>query len=65
MRTGPRRGIAGAVIGAIPGVILILLAEFVIEGEAQLSVGAPGIMLAAAGAVAGFVIGLRSGRRRT
>ena len=53
------RGVAGAVIGAAPGLILVFLAEFVIEGEMQLTIGAPGILLAAAGAVTGFVLGLK------
>ena len=37
--------------------ILVFLAEFVIEGEMQLTIGAPGIFLAVAGAVIGFVLG--------
>lgn len=49
---------AGLVIGALPGVILVLLAQFVIEGEMQLTVGAPGILLAIAGAIIGLVVGL-------
>jgi hypothetical protein len=53
------RGFLGAVIGAVPGLILVLLAEYVIEGEMQLTVGAPGFLLAIAGAVAGLVVGLR------
>jgi hypothetical protein len=63
MRTSLGRGVAGAVVGAVPGLILFLVAEFVIEGELQLTVGAPGIMLAVAGAVVGFVVGWRSRRR--
>ena len=55
----PLRAIAGAAIGAMPGVVLVLLAQFVIKGEMQLTVGAPGIVLAVVGAVAGFVVGLR------
>ena len=51
------RGVSGAVIGAAPGLILVFLAEFVIEGEMQLTIGAPGLLLAAAGAVIGFVLG--------
>jgi hypothetical protein len=53
------RGVIGAVIGAAPGLILVFLAEFVIEGEMQLTLGAPGILLAVAGAVIGFVLGLK------
>ena len=59
----PLRAIAGAAIGALPGVILVLLAQFVIKGEMQLTVGAPGIMLAVVGAVAGFAVGLRTSPR--
>jgi hypothetical protein len=59
----PLRAIAGAVIGATPGVILVLLAQFVIKGELQLTVGAPGILLAVAGAIAGFAVGLRTSPR--
>ena len=59
----PLRAIAGAAIGAMPGVILVLLAQFVIKGEMQLTVGAPGILLAVAGAVAGFAVGLQTNHR--
>ena len=53
--------LAGLVIGAAPGLILVLLAEFVIDGEMQLTVGAPGIILAVVGAVVGAVVaGLRA-----
>jgi hypothetical protein len=55
------RGVSGAVIGAAPGLILVFLAEFVIEGEMQLTIGAPGILLAVAGAVIGFVLGWNRG----
>jgi hypothetical protein len=51
------KGLLGAVIGAMPGIILVLLAQFVIEGEMQLTVGAPGFVIAALGAVAGFIVG--------
>lgn len=53
-----RNGLVGAVVGALPGIIIVLVATFVIEGEMQLSIGAPGIILAIAGAVAGAVFGL-------
>lgn len=58
------RGLLWAVIGAIPGLILVLLAQFVIEGEMQLTVGAPGIMLAIVGALAGLILGLTRGARK-
>ena len=56
-------GLRWGIVGAIPGLILILLAQFVIEGEMQLTVGAPGILLAIAGALVGFVLGLRKAAR--
>ena len=52
------RGVVGAIIGVTPGLILVLLAQFVIEGEWQLTVGASGVLLGGAGALAGFVLGL-------
>lgn len=60
MRSKVGRGVVGAFIGAIPGVLLVLLAQFVISGELQLTVGAPGIMIAALGLVVGFGMGFRS-----
>jgi hypothetical protein len=48
-------------IGAMPGLTLILLAQFVIAGEVELTVGAPGFVLAPVGALLGLVIGLRRG----
>ena len=52
------RGVLGALLGVVPGVVLLLLATFVIEGEVQLTVGAAGVALAFGGAIAGFVVGL-------
>ena len=52
------------VIGAVPGLILVLLAQFVIKGEMQLTVGAPGILLAIAGAIVGLIVGLARKSRR-
>jgi hypothetical protein len=52
------RGVIGAIIGVTPGLILVLLAQFVIEGEWQLTVGAAGVLLGGGGAVVGFVLGL-------
>lgn len=57
MKTRFGRGVAGGVIGALPGVALVVLAQYVIEGEMQLTIGAPGILLAVVGCVAGFVVG--------
>lgn len=56
MRSRIGRGVLGAVIGAVPGTVMVLLAQFVINGEMQLTVGAPGILLAAVGAIVGFVV---------
>jgi hypothetical protein len=46
-------------LGALPGLMLIVLARFVITGEMELTVGAPGFVLAPVGALLGLVIGLR------
>ncbi|TWP50290.1 hypothetical protein FKR81_21565 [Lentzea tibetensis] len=46
-----------AVIGALPGLLLVLLAQFVIKGEMQLSVGAPGLILLPMGFVGGLIYG--------
>ena len=59
----PLRAIAGAAIGAAPGVILVLLAQFVIKGELQLTIGAPGILLTVIGAIAGFLVGWQTSPR--
>lgn len=58
------RGIVGALLGALPGFVLILIAEYAIEGEVQLTVGVGGIWLAVAGALVGLILGLRGQRRR-
>jgi hypothetical protein len=50
-------GLLGMVIGAVPGVILVLIAQFVIKGEWQLTIGAPGLVLAGVGAIVGFILG--------
>lgn len=59
------QALTGMTIGAMPGVILVLLAQFVIEGEMQLTVGAPGILLAIAGGLAGLIIATVRAIRRT
>jgi hypothetical protein len=53
------------VLGVLPGAFLVFLAEFVITGEWQLTVGAPGFALAGIGAIAGFAVGFlwRRGQR--
>jgi hypothetical protein len=50
------RGAVGAAVGVLPGAGLVLLAQFVITGELQLTVGAAGIVLAAIGLVVGYAI---------
>jgi hypothetical protein len=65
MGTRIGKGAIGAVVGMLPGVILILLAQFVITGELQLTVGAPGIVIAAVGLVVGFALGYQGGRPRS
>jgi len=57
------RALIFAAVGAAPGLVLVLLATFVIQGEMELTVGAPGILIALAGAVTGAVYGLRRPRR--
>jgi len=59
MKTGFGRGVVGALTGVLPGVILVLLAQFVIEGEWQLTIGAPGVLIAVLGAIVGAVIASR------
>jgi len=58
-------GLRGAAVGAVPGLVLVLLAQFVIKGEMQLTVGAPGIVLAVVGVVVGFAIGWSRATRTT
>lgn len=55
--------LTGMCIGAAPGALLVLLAEFVVDGEMQLTVGAPGLLLAAIGAAAGLFVGAFRARR--
>lgn len=52
-----RRALAGAALGAAPGIVMVLLAQFVIKGEMQLSIGAPGIVIAVLGLLLGFLFG--------
>jgi hypothetical protein len=51
------RALKFAVLGALPGGVMLLLAFFVIKGEWQLTVGAPGFILLPAGFVLGFLFG--------
>lgn len=56
-----RRGLAWGVVGAVPGVAMVAFARLFLVGEMQLTVGAPGILLAVAGAAVGLVLGFRRG----
>lgn len=63
----PRRWtqlLAGLGLGALPGVLLVLVAQFAVTGEPQLTVGVAGMWLAVLGAVAGFVVALLRTRGR-
>ncbi len=51
------KGMLGAAIGAAPGLILVLLAFFVIKGEWQLTIAAMGLMTLGVGSIAGFAVG--------
>lgn len=51
------RGLVGALIGVLPGLIMYLIAEFLIKGEWQLTIGAPGILIGICGAILGFALG--------
>jgi hypothetical protein len=56
---------AGFLLGAVPGVLIVLIAQLVIEGEQQLTFGVLGMWLAIIGAAAGLLVMLRrTGRRR-
>ena len=56
--------IVGAIIGVLPGLLLIALVESpVIEGEAELTYGVFGIMIGLVGFVAGAVFGALLGGR--
>ncbi|MDQ3938412.1 MAG: hypothetical protein M3253_07000 [Chloroflexota bacterium] len=55
--------LAGLFLGLVPGLLLVLIAQFVITGEAQLTVGTAGLWLAAAGGGTGLLIAYRRSRR--
>jgi hypothetical protein len=58
--------LAFPLVGALPGLMLVLIAQIAIEGEQQLTVGVAGMWLAGIGAVAGAVVaGRRIWRART
>lgn len=52
-----RRAIVGAVLGTLPGLVLLLVNQTVVAGEAQLSVGVLSVLLVLAGGAAGGVLG--------
>jgi hypothetical protein len=64
MKSNLGRGLLGAVIGAAPGAAVVLVAQFVIKGEWQLTIGAPGMMLAVFGAIVGAVVMLNKSAER-
>jgi hypothetical protein len=51
--------LVGMVLGALPGLVLVLVAQYLVEGEVQLTVGVAGIWLAVVGGVVGLVLALR------
>jgi hypothetical protein len=56
--------LVGVLLGALPGVLLVLVAQFLVNGEPQLTVGVAGMWLAAAGALAGVIVALRRTRKQ-
>lgn len=58
------RLLVGVLLGALPGVLLVLVAQFLVNGEPQLTVGVAGMWLAAAGALAGVIVALRRTRKQ-
>lgn len=56
-----RRALLGALIGTVPGLILMVVNLVAVSGEAMLSVGVGAIYLALGGAVAGAVLGSQGG----
>ncbi len=57
------RIIAGVILGTVPGLALMAVNLIVVEGEAQLTVGVLAIMITAAGAVVGGVLGAQRDMR--
>ncbi len=53
-----KRTIIGALVGVIPGGIMILL-TVPVSGEAELTLGANGIVMAIVGAIIGAIVGAR------
>lgn len=56
-----QRTLLGALIGAVPGIALMVVNVVFISGEATLSVGVGAIFLAVGGAVVGAVLGSQGG----
>jgi hypothetical protein len=63
MESRASRALLWMLLGAAPGLALVLIAQFAIQGEMQLTVGAPGLWLAVVGAVAGLIFALMRDRR--
>ncbi len=57
-----KRVIIGALIGAIPGVLMVLL-TFLVPGEAALTLGVNGTFVAIIGLLIGAMIGARKRRK--
>ena len=56
-----RRTVLGALIGAIPGLLLMVVNLLFVSGEALLTVGVGAIVLVVGGVVAGAILGSQGG----
>lgn len=56
-----RQSVLGALIGAIPGLVLMAVNLLFVSGEALLTVGVGAIFLTVGGAVAGAILGTQGG----
>ncbi len=61
-RSGSRI-VAGALLGTVPGLLLMGLTLVIVEGEAQLSLGVLAIMITTGGAVVGAILGAQRDMR--
>lgn len=52
------RGLVWGIVGGLPGLIIYLIAEFLVRGEWQLTIGAPGILIGICGLILGFALGV-------
>lgn len=55
--------LGGLLLGALPGLVLVGIAQWVIDGEQQLTVGTGGMWLALLGGIAGAVGAVRRARK--